>query len=114
MLLDRVERTESGGAIEHITVSNEGDAEAELSGFTLQVRPRDRRHQRLRRQGRERRERELDPGGQASVGRHPQVKDGDGTEVIGTFAEGESLTLRAKGQVALLDNGGAVVDATTI
>ena len=56
----------------------------------------------------------LDPGGQASVGRHPQVKDGNGREVIGTFSKGESLTLRAKGQVALLDNGGAVVDTITI
>jgi hypothetical protein len=35
-------------------------------------------------------------------------------EVIGTFSKGESLTLRAKDQVALLDNGGAVVDTITI
>ena len=37
MLLDRVELTESGGAIEYITVIDEGDAKADLSGFTLQV-----------------------------------------------------------------------------
>ena len=36
-LLDRVELTESGGTVEYITVINEGDAEPDLSGFTLQV-----------------------------------------------------------------------------
>jgi hypothetical protein len=56
----------------------------------------------------------LDPGEQASVGRHPQVKNDDGREVIGTFSNGESLTLRAGDQVALLDNGGAVVETITI
>ena len=56
----------------------------------------------------------LDPAEQASVGRHPQVKDGDGREVIGTYSNGESLTLRAGDQVALLDNGGAVVETITI
>ena len=35
-------------------------------------------------------------------------------EVIGTFSNGELLTLRAEDQVALLDNGGAVVDTITI
>jgi len=34
--------------------------------------------------------------------------------VIGTFSKDESLTLRAKDQVTLLDNGGAVVDTITI
>ena len=115
MLLDRVELTESGGAIEYITVINEGDAEADLSGFTLQVQDREtgdandsggrvESHANMR----------LDPGAQASVGRHLRVKDADGREVIGTFSKGESLTLRAKDQVALLDNGGAVVDTITI
>ena len=56
----------------------------------------------------------LDPGEQASVGRHPQVKYADGREVIGTFSNGESLTLRAVDKVALLDNDGAVVDTITI
>ncbi len=37
MLLDPVELTESGGGVEYFTVNNEGDAEADLSGFTLQV-----------------------------------------------------------------------------
>ena len=37
VLLDRVELTESGGGVEYFTVNNEGDAEADLSGFTLQV-----------------------------------------------------------------------------
>ena len=37
VLLDPVELTESGGGVEYFTVNNEGDAEADLSGFTLQV-----------------------------------------------------------------------------
>jgi hypothetical protein len=116
VLLDRVERTESGGAIEHITVINEGDAEADLSGFTLQVQdpePGDTNDSggRVEIDANVR----LDPGQEASVGRQPQVTDADGREVIGTFSNGESLALRAAGdQVALLDNGGAVVDTITI
>ena len=38
VLLDRVELTESGGAIEYIVVINEGDGEADLSGFTLRCK----------------------------------------------------------------------------
>ena len=37
VLLDPVELTESGGGVEYFTVNDEGDAEADLSGFTLQV-----------------------------------------------------------------------------
>ena len=37
VLIDPVELTESGGGVEYFTVNNEGDAEADLSGFTLQV-----------------------------------------------------------------------------
>ena len=37
VLLDPIEPTESGGDVEYFTVNNEGDAEADLSGFTLLV-----------------------------------------------------------------------------
>ena len=40
LLLDRVELTESGGAIEYIVVINDGDGEADLSGFTLRCKTR--------------------------------------------------------------------------
>jgi hypothetical protein len=40
VLLDRVELTESGGAIEYIVVINEGDGEADLLGFTLRCKTR--------------------------------------------------------------------------
>ncbi len=115
VLLDRVELTESGGGIEYITVINEGDAEADLSGFTLQVQDPETGDTgdsggRVEIDANVR----LDPGQEASVGRQPQVTDADGREVIGTFSNGESLTLRAGDQVALLDNGGAVVDTITI
>jgi hypothetical protein len=115
VLLDRVELTESGGTVEYITVINEGDGEADLSGFTLQVQDPETGDTsdpggRVEIDANVR----LDPGEQASVGRQPQVTDADGREVIGTFSNGESLTLRAGDQVALLDNGGAVVDTITI
>ncbi len=115
VLLDRVELTESGGGIEYITVINEGDAEADLSGFTLQVQDPETGDTgdaggRVEIDANVR----LNPGQEASVGRQLQVTDADGREVIGTFSNGESLTLRAGDQVALLDNGGAVVDTITI
>ncbi len=99
-----------------MAVINEGDAEADLSGFTLQVQDPETGDTndtggRVESDANVR----LDPGEQASVGRHPQVKDADGREVIGTFSNGESLALRAAGdQVALLDKGDAVVDTITI
>jgi hypothetical protein len=115
VLLDRVELTESGGGIEYVTVINEGDAEADLSGFTLQVQDPETGDTgdsagRVEIGANVR----LAPGQEASIGRQPQITDADGTEVIGTFSNGESLTLRAGDQVALLDNGGAVVDTITI
>lgn len=115
VLLDRVELTESGGGMEYVTVINEGDAEADLSGFTLQVQDPETGDAgdsagRVEIGANVR----LAPGQEASIGRQPQITDADGREVIGTFSNGESLTLRAGDQVALLDNGGAVVDTITI
>jgi hypothetical protein len=113
--LDRVELTESGGGIEYVTVTNQGDQEVGLSGFTLQVQDPDTG--------------ELDdsgggvqisdavrlaPGEQASIGRESGIVDADGREVAGAFSNSESLTLGAGDQVALLDNGGAVVDTISI
>ncbi len=113
--LDRVELAESGGGIEYFTVTNQGDEEADLSGFTLQVQDPDTG--------------ELDgsgggvqvsdavrlaPGEQVSIGSDAEVVDADGREVAGVFSDGDSLTLRAGDQVALLDNGGAVVDTISI
>jgi len=113
--LDRVELTESGGRIEYVTVTNRGDQEVDLSGFTLQVQDPDTG--------------EIDdsgggvqvsdavrlaPGEQASIGRESGIVDADGREVAGAFSNGESLTLGAGDQVALLDNGAAVVDTISI
>ena len=113
--LDRVELAESGGGVEYITVTNQGDQEADLSGFTLQVQDPDtgeiddsgggvRVSDAVR----------LGPGEQVSIGSDAGVVDADGREVAGAFSNAESLTLRAGDQVALLDNGGAVVDTITI
>jgi hypothetical protein len=43
-----------------------------------------------------------------------QIKDADDREEIGTFSNGESLTLRAGDKVVLLDKGSAVVGTITI
>jgi hypothetical protein len=56
----------------------------------------------------------LAPGETASIGREPGIVDANGTEVVGTFEGGETLSLRAGDQVALLDGGGAVVDTLSI
>ncbi len=113
--LDRVELAESGGGIEYVTITNQGDEEADLSGFTLQVQDPDtgeiddsgggvQVNDAVR----------LAPGEQASIGSDSGVVDADGREVAGSFSNAESLTLRAGDQVALLDNGGAVVDTISI
>jgi hypothetical protein len=56
----------------------------------------------------------LAPGEQVSIGSDADVVDADGREVAGVFSDGDSLALRAGDQVALLDNGGAVVDTISI
>lgn len=40
--------------------------------------------------------------------------DDGGREALGTFSGGEALAVGAGDQVALLDNGGAVVDTISI
>jgi len=113
--LDRVELAESGGRIEYFTVTNQGDEEADLSGFTLQVQDPDTGE--IDRPGGGAKISDavrLVPGEQASIGSDVEVVDADGREVAGVFSDDDSLTLRAGDQVALLDNGGAVVDTISI
>jgi len=113
--LDRVELTESGGEIEYVTVTNQGDQEADLTGFTLQAQDPDTGEIDDSGEGVQINDTvRLAPGEQASIGREPQIVDADGREVAGVFSNGESVTLRAGDQVALLDNGGAVVDTISI
>jgi hypothetical protein len=113
--LDRVELTESGGQIEYITVTNQGDQEADLTGFTLQAQDPDTGEIDDSGEGVQINDTvRLAPGEQASIGRESQVVDADGRAVAGVFSNGESITLKAGDQVALLDNGGAVVDTISI
>ncbi len=113
--LEGLELTETGGGIEYITIANQGDEEIDLSGFTLSVQDPETG--------------EIDGGGNgveineltrigprqvASIGRAPDVVDAEGRLVIGTFTNGASLTVQPGDQVALLDNGGAVVDTITV
>ncbi len=115
IVLDRVELTESGGGLEYVTVTNQGDEEADLSGFSLRSQDPetgevDNSGDGVRLVGRV----TLDPGQQASVGRAEDVVDADGNQVLGTFSGGDVISIGAGDQVALLDNGGAVVDTITI
>jgi hypothetical protein len=113
--LDRIELTESGGGIEYVTVTNQGDQEADLTGFTLQAQDPDTGEIDDSGEGVQINDSvRLAPGEQASIGREPQIVDADGREVAGVFSNGESVTLKAGDQVALLDNGGAVVDTISI
>jgi len=113
--LDRVELAESGGGIEYFTVTNQGDEEADLSGFTLQVQDPDTGELDNSGDGVQVSDAvRLAPGEQASIGSDAEVVDADGREVAGVFSDGDSLTLRAGDQVALLDSGGAVVDTISI
>lgn len=115
VVLDRVELTESGGGIEYVTVMNQGDEEADLSGFSLRSQDPetgevDNSGDSVRLDGRV----TLTPGQQASIGRAEDVVDADGNQVVGTFSGGDAISIGAGDQVALLDNGGAVVDTITI
>lgn len=113
--LEGLELTETGGGIEYITIANQGDEEIDLSGFTLSVQDPATG--------------EIDAGGDGveidegarigprqvvSIGSAPDVVDAEGRLVIGTFTNGESLTVQPGDQVALVDNGGAVVDTITV
>ncbi len=105
---DRVELTESGGSIEYITLTNRGNGEADFGGFVLRVLEPETGeisdavesvgiNENVR----------LAFGEMASIGREPGIVDADGREVVGTFEGGETLSLRAGDQVALLDGGGS-------
>jgi hypothetical protein len=113
--LDRVELTQSGGGIEYFTVTNKGNREADLSGFALNVI--DPETGDIRRGSRGVQINEgvmLAAGEKASIGRRTQIVDADGKEVVGTFANGESFTVKPGDQVAFLDGGGAIVDTVSL
>ena len=113
--LDRVELAESGGGIEYFTVTNQGDEDADLSGFTLRVQDPDTGEVDGSEGGVQISDAvRLAPGEQVSIGSDTDILDADGREVAGAFSDGYSLTLRAGDQVALLDNGGAVIDTISI
>jgi hypothetical protein len=113
--LDRVELAESEGGTEYFTVTNQGDEEADLTGFTLQVQDPDTGEVDDSGGGVQISDAvRLAPGKQASIGSDAEVIDADGREIAGVFSNGDSLTLRAGDQVSLLDNGGAVVDTISI
>jgi hypothetical protein len=113
--LDQVELTESGGGVEYFTVTNEGNRDVDLQGFSLRVADPETGEVNDRSAGVQINEEiPVAPGESVSVGRTPDVVDANGNEVAGTFASGQPLRLRPGDQVALLDIGGAVVDTISI
>ena len=113
--LDQVELTESGGGVEYFTVTNEGNKEVDLQGFSLRVVDPETGEVNDRSAGVQINEKiSVAPRESVSVGRAPDVVDANGNEVAGTFAGGQPLRLRPGDQVALLDIGGAVVDTISL
>ncbi len=113
--LDQIELTESGGGVEYFTVTNEGDRDANLQGFSLRaVDPRSGEVNEGSTGVQVNEDLLLAPGEAASIGRAPNVVDADGDQVAATFAGGERLRLRPGDQVALLDVGGAVIDTISV
>ena len=113
--LEGLELSQTGGEIEYITVANQGEKEIDLSGFTLNVQDPETG--------------EIDEGGNgveineaarigprqvASIGSAPDVIDAGGRLVIGTFTNCAALTVQPGDQVALLDNGAAIVDTIIV
>jgi hypothetical protein len=115
VVLDRVELTETGGNIEYVTVTNKGGDEANLSGFVL--RSQDPETGEVDNSGSGIRIEEqvmVASGETVSIGRELGITDADGRVVTGTFSDGDALSVKAEDQVALLDNGGGVVDTISI
>ncbi len=113
--LDRVELTESGGGIEYFTVTNGGERDVSLQGFTLRVMDPETGEVSDESEGVQVTEEILVGAGRTvSVGRVPDITDADGRTVEGTFGGGAELGLEAGEQVAILDGGGAVVDTITV
>jgi hypothetical protein len=113
--LENVQLTPEGGGIEFFTVTNEGQEDINLRGWSLRV---------------------LDPasgvadaaspgvqvsasipvapGESVSVGRTPDLRNAAGDQVAGIFQGGRALDLRPGVQLSLLDGTGAVAATTTV
>ena len=115
MIIGQVGFTESGGGVEYFTVISHGDSEIDLSGFILNAvdretgRPDDATAG-IQIIGAVR----LVPGQEASLRRTPDLVDADGDQMVGTFAGGELLSVESADQLSPLDDGGAVVDTSSV
>jgi hypothetical protein len=113
--LDTFELTQAGGGLEYITVGNPGDSPVNLQGFTIRTLDpetgeidRDSDGVLIEDEVR------VPAGGQASVGRVPDLVDADGRRVAGTFQGGAELSLEPGDVVALVDPGGAVAATISV
>jgi hypothetical protein len=115
VVLNGVEHTKSASSIESFTVTNKSNREADLSGFLLNVMDPETGDIRAGFRGVQINEGvRLAVGAKASIGRSTEIVDADGKEAVGTFVHGESLMVKPKDQVALLDGGGAIVDTISV
>ncbi len=115
VVLERLVLTDSGGGIEYVTVQNRSTRPVDLQGFSLRVLDPETAQVDPDSPGVTINEPlEVQPGSAVSVGRVPDVVDGDGDPVAGTFEGGEALNLSPGDQIALLDSGGAVASTITV
>ncbi|MGH3148906.1 MAG: hypothetical protein ACRDTR_24260 [Rubrobacter sp.] len=113
--LDQVETTDSGGGIEYFGVRNRSERPVNLQGFTLRVLDPETAQVTPGAPGVTiDSDVEVEPGQSVSLGRVPDLVDGEGERVAGTFEGGSELELAPGDQVALLDPGGAVASTITV
>lgn len=113
--LGRLELTESGGGIEYFSVLNRGESVVNLEGFSLRVLDPETGEVNPDSDGvLINDEIRIQPGGEVSVGRVPDITDAEGNQVTGTFEGGTELGLAPGDQLALLDSGGAVASTITV
>ena len=113
--LGRLKLTESGGGIEYFSVLNRGDSVVNLQGFSLRALDPETGEVNPDSDGvLINDEIRIQPGGEVSVGRVPDVTDVEGNQVAGTFEGGTELGLAPGDQLALLDSGGAVASTITV
>ena len=113
--IENLQLTDEGGGIEFVTVQNRMDRSVNLRGFTVAVlNPEDAQVDPAAPQVTISSDVRIPSQASASIGRAPDVVDGDGDRVAGTFTGGENLDLAPGDQVALLDTGGAIASTWTV
>jgi hypothetical protein len=112
--LDQVQTNKDGG-IEYFTVSNDESKQVNLQGFDVRVLDPETGDPDPNLPGvTVESDVKVQPGESVSIGRDPDIVDGEGERVAGTFKGGANLELAPGEQVVLIDPGGAVASTVTV